>query len=95
MNINPSIRSAIRTAIEETNLQLEEGVQLYDDDDQVILGEGSPLDSLGLLLFVTEVESKLKANSPKLDLVDLLMSAEHEADFKTVGALKQYLNTLA
>lgn len=92
MNTNPSVVSAINVAIEETNLQLEGGVQLTAHDEQIIQGEGSPLDSLGLLLFITEVEVRLKTINPALNLVDLLMSMEHEADFRTVGSLKNYLN---
>ena len=85
------IVAAIAAGITDANQQLEANTQLRHDNEQLLAGEGSPLDSLGLLLFVTAVESRLKPTMPTVNLVDLLMSSEHEADFKTVGALTRYL----
>jgi len=89
--MHTAIDTAISRAIAEVNLQQEGEKQLLNDNHQPLLGEGSVLDSLGILLFVTALETHLKPVLPKINLVDLLMDADNSVHFVSLGALKQYL----
>jgi len=93
--MNAIIENAIQQGIEDVNVQQENGHQLLNEDQQILIGEGSPLDSLGILIFVTAVESRLKSAMPGINLVDLLMVADNAVHFATLGAFKRYLTSLA
>jgi len=95
MNINTAIDTAIAQSVTEVNLQQPGHQQLADDPNQPLSGEGGVLDSLGILLFVTALESRIKPVLPAINLVDALMNADNVAHFATLGALKGYLRALA
>jgi len=93
--MNAIIEDAISKAVEDTNLQQEGGSPLLHDDNQLLIGEGGVLDSLGILIFVTTVESCLRPGMPQINLIDMVMVAENSAHFASIGALKRYLYSLA
>jgi len=93
--MNNTIDTAIHNAIAEVNLQQQSGCQMAESETQVLIGDGSVLDSLGILLFVTALETNLKPALPTINLVDLLMNADNSVHFASVGTLKQYLLGLA
>jgi len=82
---------AFRTAIDEVNCQLPASVRLSYSDDQPLAGDDSPLDSLGVLLFVTALESSLRTQGFGLDLVNLLMDVDNAPVFSNIGSLRAYL----
>lgn len=51
--------AAIRNAVAEINLSRPEDNQLSDDPDAVLFGEGSDLDSLGLVTVVMAAEQNI------------------------------------
>jgi len=93
--MNTLIEHAIDKAIEDVNLQQGGECPVLNDDTQRLIGEGGSLDSLGILIFVTTVESCLRPRMPQVNLVDMLMVAENSVYFESIGALKRYLTGIA
>jgi len=93
--MNAIIEDAIKNGVEDVNLQTDDDGQILNDDKQTLIGEDAPLDSLGILIFVTTVESCLKPSMPQINLVDSLMTTENSVHFETIGALKRYLYSIA
>lgn len=85
------LNDAFVQAIADANAQLEDGAQLSNADHQVLLSEGGGLDSLGILLFATTLDSLLQVDYPKISVVDLLMAEENADKFETIGSLRNHL----
>jgi len=92
--MNTLVEKAIAKGIEEVNLQQESDWRLANVDTQLLIGEGGYLDSLGILVFLTAIESYLMPSIPDSKLVELLMTAENDIYFKSIGTLKRYLCSL-
>ncbi len=60
--------AAVTTAAEEINLSMAPETQISTDPDAVLFGEGSPLDSVGLVQVVMAAEATL-ADATGLDIV--------------------------
>jgi len=89
------LEQAINKAIEDVNLQQGGEYRVLNDDKQRLIGEGGVLDSLGILIFATTVESCLRPRMPQVNLVDKLMAPENSVHFESIGALKRYLTCIA
>ena len=83
----------IFSAIDEINNDLSE--KIIKDEDTVIFGMNSSLDSIGLVNFITIIEEKLEDETGKYIAIanERAMSME-ESPFKTVGTLKKYIEVL-
>jgi acyl carrier protein len=83
--------AAICAATEEINLSLPPEKQISTAPDAVLFGEGSALDSLGLVNLVMAAEQHL-ADATGLDLVlasEAAMSRKR-SPYRSLGALAEY-----
>jgi acyl carrier protein len=60
-------------------------------EDTPLLGDGAPVDSLGLVSVVVEIEQRLAdAHGYAITLVDERAMSQRNSPFRTVGALANY-----
>lgn len=77
--MSPAAARALTSVIEEMNLQLPAKKRLTLHPDQVLMGEGSVLDSVGLLSFLAAAEEALRAAGMRRpDLIDLVTVSSPE-----------------
>jgi hypothetical protein len=81
--------------IDEMNLELDTSDQIEKNEDTVIFGIDSALDSIGLVNFITIIEQKIEEETGKFIIIadERAMSMEN-SPFKTVGTLKEYIELL-
>jgi acyl carrier protein len=85
----------VTQAIDELNLQRATDQQLSSDPDAPLFGAAGRLDSLGLVLLISEVENRLEeAFGQRINLADEELLARDESPFASAGALRQYLATI-
>jgi len=83
--------AAVRAAAEEINLSREDGEALSTDPDAVLYGEGSALDSVGLVQVVMAAEAHV-ADATGIDLVlasETAMSRKR-SPYRSLRALAEY-----
>lgn len=86
-----SALTAITSAIEEVNLSREEDDKLSLEPDEVLYGDGSSLDSIGLVQVVMTAEQHISENTG-LDIVlasEAAMSRRH-SPYRSVRRLAEY-----
>ena len=87
MNIHTQIRETVFDAIAELNQQLPAGRRLEPGESTVLIGPGSPLDSLNIVNLIAALEQKLEERlSVSVDLIDSGLLGEQEP-LQTAGAL--------
>lgn len=85
----------IYEVIDEMNSELEADSQIQKNPDSVIFGQDSVLDSMGLIHFITAVEEKLEEQTGNfISIADEKAMSLQSSPFKTVGTLRDYLNSL-
>ena len=85
----------IYEAIDEMNLELDADSQIEKSETSVIFGSESNLDSMELVNLITLLEEKLEdASSKFISLADERAMSLESSPFKTVGTLKNYIETL-
>ncbi|HAH07197.1 MAG TPA: hypothetical protein DCM05_11865 [Elusimicrobia bacterium] len=84
---------AVYAAIDETNPMLRGTMRLDKSPDTVLLGEGSRLDSLGLVNLIVAVETRVEQDFHEtIGLADALGTlAPGGGPFRTVGALAEHV----
>lgn len=88
------ILNLIYDAIEEVNLGLEE-VKMEKNEDTVIFGPESVLDSMDLVQLISLIEEKIEDETGKyISIADENAMSLEVSPFKTVKTLKDYINTL-
>ena len=81
-------------AIEELNEQLSEETRLEKTGEVVLTGEGSKLDSLGLVNLIVGTEQKIEEKlGCRLALYERA-AAEEKSPFETVKSLTDYIGKL-
>ncbi|WP_025665445.1 hypothetical protein [Aquimarina megaterium] len=81
-------------AIDEINLSLED-VQMDKNEDTVIFGKESVLDSMDLVHFISLIEEKIEDESGNyISIADENAMSLEVSPFKTVKTLKEYINQL-
>lgn len=88
------IQTIVLDAIRNANLAREQSEQLEVSADAPLFGPDSPLDSLGLLALLMDIEDSLLA-----DGYDVMLSTEHamsqtKSPFSDVPALVAYIEQL-
>ena len=84
---------ALLRAVDEVNPQLPRGRKLARSLDAVLVGDASPLDSLGLVNLVVAAEEKVEqAFGVTVSLVD--EAAAPEGPFRTLGTLADHLQAV-
>lgn len=82
----------VTQAIDELNLQRAADQQLSSGPDTPLFGAAGSLDSLGLVVLISEVENRLEeAFGLRINLADEELLARGESPFASAGALRQYL----
>ena len=82
-------------AIDEVNLDLEEGEKVEKGIDTVIYADGSSLDSLGLVNLITIIEQKIEEESGDyITIADERALSMESSPFQTVRTLKDYIEML-
>lgn len=83
------------SAIDRVNPLLPRGRKLPKSADTVLLGDASPLDSLGLVNLIVAAEQKLEEefNVP-LALLDEASLSPEASPFLTLGTLADHLHSL-
>ena len=84
-------------AVEQIWTQRKKGARLEITPTTVLVGAGSPLDSLLLLNFLVAVEERLtEEHGLHIDLVDLLGDvSDDESPLKNVGTLTEHLVSIS
>ena len=89
------ILKIIFEAIDELNLDLEDNEKIQKSEETQLFGSGDSLDSLQLVSLLTIVEQKLEEETGDyISIADENAMSLDESPFKTVGTLKNYINTL-
>ena len=94
MEINKdSVDEIIKESIEEMNTQLEEGKRLKtDDENDVIFGPDSPLDSLDFVNLMVIIEDTLFDKTGRdLTIVSDRAFSKKYNPFKNIERLSQYI----
>ena len=85
----------IYEVIDELNLELEENALLEKRVDAKIFGQGSVLDSMGLINFITLIEEKIEQDTGKfISIADERAMSLESSPFQSVGSLKDYIDSL-
>lgn len=89
------IESVILAAIDIVNQSRLPNEQLAMHADASIFGDGSPLDSLGLVSLLIEIEDQLAARGWPLSLSDERAMSQKRSPFRDVPSLVAYIQSLA
>jgi hypothetical protein len=85
----------IYEVIDELNLELEENALLEKNVDAKIFGQGSVLDSMGLINLITLIEEKIEEETGKfISIADERAMSLESSPFQSVGSLKDYIDSL-
>ena len=85
------INTIIKT-IEEYNVSLEKNNQLPTDPDKSIYGEGSTLDSLGLVSFVIGLEQNIEDKFDQaISLADERAMSQKSNPYSNINSLADYI----
>ena len=88
------IEKLIVEVIENTNQARESDQQIGSSSDSPIFGTDSPLDSLGLVGLLFDVEDALRDHEIEVSLGDERAMSQTRSPFRTVSTLAQYIDTL-
>lgn len=82
----------IRNALHHLNEELAESTRFQVDENMVLLGQGSPLDSQGLVSLIMEVELILSERYDfDVNLVDDRAMSMKNSPFRTVQSFADYV----
>jgi acyl carrier protein len=90
-----AIQDAILEAIRSANLARAASVQLVVAADAPFFGPGSPLDSLGLVALLMDIEEALQARGCDVVLSDDRAMSQKRSPFRTVQTLVAYIGCAA
>ena len=94
MTTKKAIINLIYEVIESTNSMNYPEIQIKKSLDTIILGEGSDLDSLGLITFIVELEQKIsEIYNISFVLLDEELLQDESGPYSNVGKLAIYIET--
>lgn len=83
--------AAAKSAIEEVNLSAADDKKLSDDPDAVLFGDGSGLDSIGLVNVVMAVEAQLgDLTGQDIVLASEAAMSRRNSPYRSLRALAEY-----
>ena len=88
------IQAIVLTAIAAVNEAREPDRQLAVAPDAAVFGSGSPLDSLGLVGLLVDVEDALRDRGLEVELSDARAMSQTRSPFRDVPALVAYIDGL-
>jgi acyl carrier protein len=82
-------------SIDEMNLDLDPKEKIVKDENTVVFGKDSSLDSIGLVNFITIIEEHLENETGNfVTIADERALSLEDSPFKTIGTLKNYIEVL-
>ena len=94
MEVDEQVWSAVLEAVEETNRPLSEEHRIGEDPGTVLLGDGSKLDSLGLVSLIVAIEGRLRDRlGVTLALVDGQALDSAQSPFRTLESLARHVES--
>jgi acyl carrier protein len=88
------IQDVVLAALRNANLARKADAQLAIAPDAPIFGPGSPLDSLGLVSLLIDIEEAMQDRGIDITLGDARAMSETRSPFRSVPALVQYIETV-
>ncbi len=85
------IKSTIVTCIINLNNSLVDTEKISTDCDHILFGEGSFLDSMGLLNLLMDLEEKLEDEGVGITILDDHALSRAHSPFRTISALADYI----
>jgi hypothetical protein len=92
---NEAILAVVLQAMRNTNMARNADSQLSVAPDAAIFGPASPLDSLGLLTLLLDIEEDLQAAGSPVRLSDDRAMSQTRSPFRSVTTLVEYIGRLA
>jgi len=82
-------------SIDELNLDLDSEEKILKDENTVVFGENSGLDSIGLVNFITIIEERLEEETGHfVTIADERALSFEDSPFKTISTLRNYIEML-
>ncbi len=91
MMSHDQIIKIILQAIEQLNMSREPDQQLTVEPEAAIFGADSPLDSLGLVALVIDIEEALADEGAEVSLSDEKTMSQKQSPFRTVTTLAAFI----
>ena len=88
------IQDIVLAALAGANLARDPGGQLLVAPDAPLFGPGSPLDSLGLVGLLVDIEDALRDRGVEVELSDARAMSQTRSPFRDVPALVGYIDGL-
>jgi acyl carrier protein len=90
-----AIQAVVLEAMRSANLAREAAAQLVVSPEAPIFGAGSPLDSLGLVALLMDIEEGLQGLGIELNLSDERAVSQTRSPFRSVPSIVAYIGTVA
>ena len=92
MSVNPTeIQELVLRAIRNINMARKPEAQLEASPTARLFGGGSPLDSLGLVSLLIDIEEALQDQGQNVTLSDARAMSQARSPFRSVDALVSYI----
>jgi hypothetical protein len=91
---NSEIQEVVLTAIRNLNRARRKEDQLRESPAAPIFGPGSPLDSMGLVSLILDIEELLFEKGCPITLSDERAVSQSRSPFRDVPTIVSYINTL-
>ncbi len=88
------ITDVILDALRNANLSRPSDDQLTVSGEAVIFGPGSPLDSMGLVGFLIDIEEALASQGVRISLSDDRAMSQSRSPFRSVSRLAAFIASL-
>jgi hypothetical protein len=85
------IVQTVLDAMRAANLSRDPGEQLEVSENAVIFGPGSPLDSLGLVALLIDIEETMASEGCPITLSDERAMSQSKSPFRSVPRLVDYI----
>jgi len=89
------VQKVVLDSIDKANQARDEDAQMATDPDAPLFGAGSPLDSLGLVALLFDIEDGLRDLGWDGSLSDERAMSMERSPFRTVASLVDYIVTTA
>ncbi len=90
----PQIEAIVLDTLRLANLSRDPGEQLEVSPTARIFGRGSPLDSMGLVTLLLDLEEAIRAAGASVTLTDDRAMSQTRSPFRSVPALVEYIALL-
>jgi acyl carrier protein len=88
------IRAVVMTAMQAANLSRDPDSQLTVAPDAPVFGPDSPLDSLGLVALLLDIEEDLVAIGCHIVLSDERAMSQKRSPFRSVSSIAEYISSV-